>query len=210
MKASVHDQVLALAGIYQAVKLVQQTARGERRDATATRTSLHSVMVTDPPSALEVYGSVAALMPGLETLADQLSNDSRHRDLELTGYVITLMHIERKLMRQPEMINTLSKGVENIKAEINAPEAADGDVAPLLAGLYSNTISNIQPRVMVKGDADVLRSSDSQRMVRALLLAAVRSVVLWRQCGGSRLRLIFQRRKILEGCRVLRTGARQT
>ena len=72
-----------------------------------------------------------------------------------------------------------------------------------LADVYTETISTLQPRIMVKGEESVLRNSDSKSMIRALLLAGMRATVLWKQCGGSRTRLIFQRRKILGICRML-------
>jgi high frequency lysogenization protein len=72
-----------------------------------------------------------------------------------------------------------------------------------LASVYTDTISTLQPRIMVKGEESVLRNVDSQNMIRALLLAGMRATVLWKQCGGSRIRLIFQRRRILETCRLL-------
>jgi high frequency lysogenization protein len=46
-------------------------------------------------------------------------------------------------------------------------------------------------------------------MIRALLLAAMRAAVLWRQRGGNRLRLIFQRKHMLECCAALLEEARR-
>ncbi|MCB1559650.1 MAG: DUF489 family protein, partial [Xanthomonadales bacterium] len=40
--------------------------------------------------------------------------------------------------------------------------------------------------------------------VRSLLLAAVRSAVLWRQLGGSYVDLLLRRRALLEAVAVLR------
>ena len=37
-----------------------------------------------------------------------------------------------------------------------------------------------------------------QHKVRALLLAGIRAVVLWRQLGGSRTQIIFARKKMVE------------
>ena len=64
-----------------------------------------------------------------------------------------------------------------------------------------STVSTLQPRIMVKGDGNVLRNADSKRMIRALLLAGMRAAVLWRQCGGNRIRLIFQREQLIDSCR---------
>ena len=92
---------------------------------------------------------------------------------------------------------------EKIKGEINSSDEASPDTRVALANVYTDTISTLQPRIMVKGEESVLRNSDSKSMIRALLLAGMRATVLWKQCGGSRTRLIFQRRKILGICRML-------
>mgnify|MGYP003589576645 CR=1 FL=1 len=41
--------------------------------------------------------------------------------------------------------------------------------------------------------------------IRAALLAAVRAAVLWRQMGGSHLRLFFGRRRLAARARALQT-----
>ena len=64
MKHTLEDQCIALAGIYQAVRLVQLTAQGERRDADATQASLQSIFNTDPESVIAVYGGPRALVVG--------------------------------------------------------------------------------------------------------------------------------------------------
>jgi high frequency lysogenization protein len=42
-----------------------------------------------------------------------------------------------------------------------------------------------------------------------LLLAGVRATVLWSQCGGSRIKLIFQRKALLECCNRMLEEANQ-
>ena len=203
MKHTLKDQCIALAGIYQAVRLVQLTAQGERRDADATQASLQSIFNTDPESVIAVYGDPRALVVGLQTLVSQLANEDKQRDMVLTGYVVTLMHLERKLSGQPDLLARLAEAIEKIKGEINASDEVSPEISNALASVYTDTISTLQPRIMVKGEESVLRNVDSQNMIRALLLAGMRATVLWKQCGGSRIRLIFQRRRILETCRLL-------
>jgi len=210
MNSAIRDRTIALAGMFQAVKLVQQTAQGQRRDAAATAVSISSVLNTDPETAIDVFGDSRALIPGLETVLGQMGDDSKQRDMALTGYVITLMHLERKLARQPELMKKLGSGVDRIKEEIESVEESDSGIVAALAVLYKETVSTLQPRIMVKGDEHVLRNADSKRMIRALLLAGMRAAVLWRQCGGNRIRLIFQRKQLLDSCRELLAEARQT
>ena len=210
MNSTIRDRTIAIAGMFQAVKLVQQTAQGQRRDAAATAVSISSVLNTDPETAIDVFGDSRALIPGLETVLGQMGDDSKQRDMALTGYVITLMHLERKLARQPDLMKKLGSGVDRIKEEIESVEESDSGIVAALAALYKETVSTLQPRIMVKGDENVLHNADSKRMIRALLLAGMRAAVLWRQCGGNRIRLIFQRKQLLDSCRELLAEARQT
>ena len=208
MNSAIRDRSIALAGMFQAVKLVQQTAQGERRDAAATVTSISSVLNTDPETAVDVYGDSHALVPGLEIVLSQLGNNNKQRDMALTGYVITLMQLERKLARQPDLMKKLTSGIDRLKGEIELLDEDDPGIVAGLAALYKDTVSTLQPRIMVKGDESVLRNADSKKMIRALLLAGMRAAVLWRQCGGNRIRLIFQRKQLLDSCRELLAEAR--
>ena len=88
------DRTIALAGMFQAVKLVQQTAQGQRRDAAATAVSISSILNTDPETAIDIFGDSRALIPGLETVLGQMGDDSKQRDMAVTGYVIALMHCQ--------------------------------------------------------------------------------------------------------------------
>jgi high frequency lysogenization protein len=202
-------RAIALAGLFQAVYLVQQTGKGVYRDSADTKTCLDSIFRTQAETAEAVFGSVATLHNGLELLGSQLGNDNNQRDMELTAYVITLMHLERKLARNRAMLNALGQGIQRVQAQADFFEEYKPAVIAALADLYQETISTLSPRIMVRGEPVVLASPDSQQMIRALLLAGMRAAVLWHQCGGNRIRLIFQRKALLACSRELLQEARQ-
>ena len=208
MNTTIRNRAIALAGLFQAARLVQQTARGERRDEAASAASLRSIFNTDPETALAVYGTPAALQTGLELLISQLGTDSGQRDIELTGYVITLLHLERKIARQPRLLEQIGTGIDKAREQAAFFSAGHPAVIAGLADVYQQTVSTLSPRIMVRGEQAVLASADSQHMIRALLLAGMRAAVLWRQCGGNRLKLIIQRRALLESGRELLAEAR--
>jgi high frequency lysogenization protein len=115
------------------------------------------------------------------------------------------MHLERKLGRQSDLLDRIATGIDKVKAQAEYFDREHDTVIAGLADVYKETVSTLQPRIMVKGDESVLSNSSSQNMIRALLLAGVRATVLWSQCGGSRIKLIFQRKALLECCeRMLR------
>lgn len=210
MSTDTCDRAIALAGMFQAVRLVQQTGRNEYRDETATTASLGSIFNTSPESVSAVYGKPVALQTGLEVLLSQLGSDNKQRDMELTGYVITLLHLERKLARQPALLDTISAGIDKARDQVGFFSSSHPTVIASLADVYRQTVSTLQPRIMVRGEQAVLANPDSKNMIRALLLAGMRAAVLWRQCGGSRLKLIFQRKALLECCRELLLEARHS
>jgi len=209
MNTDTCNRATALAGMFQAVRLVQQTGRGEHRDDTATGASLGSIFNTDPESVQAVYGNPAALRTGLEVLLDQLGSDNKQRDMELTGYVITLLHLERKLARKPVLLDTLGAGIDRAREQAGFFSFSHPSVIASLADVYKQTVSTLQPRIMVRGEQAVLANPDNKNMIRALLLAGMRAAVLWRQCGGNRLKLVFQRKALLECSRDLLLEARQ-
>ena len=72
-----------------------------------------------------------------------------------------------------------------------------------LASIYLDIISPLGPRIQVTGTPAHLQQPQVQHKVRALLLAAVRSAVLWRQVGGKRRHLIFGRKQMVEQAKIL-------
>jgi high frequency lysogenization protein len=63
--------------------------------------------------------------------------------------------------------------------------------------VYADTISTFRLRIQVSGNPSVLQREENAAKVRALLLAGIRSAVLWRQTGGRRWQLIFARKKVI-------------
>ena len=72
------------------------------------------------------------------------------------------------------------------------------DVLSSLGALYADTISHLRPRVMVQGNPHYLGQPGVVAEIRAILLAAVRSAVLWRQLGGTMWDFVLGRRQRLE------------
>ena len=56
---------------------------------------------------------------------------------------------------------------------------------------------------MVQGEQNFLTNGDTTSKIRTLLFAGIRAAVLWRQLGGSRLKLFFSRKKFLQTVALL-------
>jgi len=199
---SFHDQVLALAGIFQSACLVQQLAREGHTDNAALRTSIQSILALDAPDVEAIYGGTRGVHLGLELLATRLTGKSKSSDLEMARYVVALVQLEGSLHRHPKMLNDIRQGIDTARTQMQffANDAPAEGTHPLLmeklAQLYSQTISALTPRIMVTGEHGHLTNPAVAAKVRATLLAGIRSAVLWRQLGGRRWQLLFTRGKI--------------
>jgi high frequency lysogenization protein len=197
------DRALAFAGILQALQLVQSTAYGKPYDVQAFQASLNSILLLDADSVEEVYGGVAGVRSGLRLLKTQLMDQKQKPDGELSRYLVVLLHLERKLSKRADLLNTLTEGIERAQQQLTHFDIGHGNVLASLADTYAQTVSTLQPRIMVKGEPNRLSEAGVANQIRALLLAAMRSAVLWRQCGGTRLGLLLGRRKLVRAAEIL-------
>ena len=144
-------------------------------------------------SAADVFGGLAGARFGLETLLAQF--DGAKRNLPLTRLVLGVLRLERRLARNPRMLADLRSGIELIQRQVEHFGTTHATVQTRLADLYVATLSQLRPRVIVHGNPVNLSNTQLVEQIRALLLAAVRAAVLWRQVGGSQIRLLLRRRE---------------
>ncbi len=192
------DRIIALAALLQAVTLVQQIAETGQVNQTEFATLLTSLAVTDAASTEAVYGDLSQLKMGFSQLNKQLSKSKDKKDILLLRYVISLLHLERKLAKRPDMLDLISREIDQIPqqieyfGDINSPQ-----VIARFADIYHRTISELSPRVHVHGEPTFLQQADNVNRIRALLLAGIRAAILWHQKGGRRWQFIFQSNKML-------------
>ncbi len=191
------DRCIALAGMFQAANLVSDIAYTGSCEQEAAQASIYSLFQVDADSVPDVYGGLEGISSGINHLIRQLSGKGNH-NTEVTGYVITMMHLERKLSKQPKMLKTISDGISLATSRLEHFPMLHQNILGQLADIYSKTISTIQPRIMVHGEPLHLQNSDNTNYIRSLLLAGIRSALLWHQCGGKRIQIIMRRKKIID------------
>jgi high frequency lysogenization protein len=185
-------RVIALAGVFQACRMVHELATSGRTESASAEASLASIFRIDAESTADVFGGISGVRLGLEQLIAQL--DDGTRDLAFTQLVLNVLRIARRLDRETVVRARLRTGIETIE-----PDARLGllqpDVQARLAALYCDTLSHLRPRVIVHGNPAHLGNPRDVEQIRAMLLAAVRAAVLWRQVGGGQFRLLLRRRE---------------
>ena len=188
-------QTIALAGIAQATHLVYQLATTGKADKEAMQASLNSLLTLDADNPVDIYGGLAGIKTGLEQLNSQLSTN-KIPNPDQARYAASLIFLESKFANEVAMQTTVQNKIQMAQKQSEHFGVNHENVIANLADIYHTTISTIKPRIMVNGDQSFLSSADIINKIRALLLAGIRSAMLWKQCGGSRWRFIFFRRKI--------------
>jgi high frequency lysogenization protein len=189
------NQTIALAGVAQAAALVQQLATRGTCDQEALNASIDSVLKIDSESVLDVYGGLNGLKLGLRQLQAQMTG-YRVDNPEQARYAATLVFLENQLSSRKDLLDAIRAGVEKAQAQSEHFGLLHENVLANLGEVYHSTISTLQPRIMVNGEQSYLSRPDIVNKIRALLLAGIRSVILWKQCGGARWKFIFYRKKI--------------
>ncbi len=203
MEHTQQDRTFALAGIYQAAKLVQEIARsGSVADANLSPL-LETLFRFDANSVNEVYGDSSTVKKGLQVLADQLSGKRQQSDMELTRYAIGLLQLEKSLYRKPSVMDELARQLQTTQDKMEYFDLTHENIIASLAEVYQQYVSPLAAKIMVKGEADYLSHAYNANKIRAILLAGIRSAVLWRQCGGTRWQLLFSRKRYLQSAEAL-------
>ncbi|WAK00777.1 high frequency lysogenization protein HflD [Methylobacter sp. YRD-M1] len=192
---TITNQTIALAGIAQAAALVQQLATTGTADAAAMEASIASILTIDSDSVTDVYGGLSGVKLGLEQLNEQMTG-YKIVNPEQARYSASLVFLEKQLSSRPDMIKTIRNGVEKAQIQSGHFGPMHENVLANLGEIYHSTISTLQPRIMVNGNPAYIARPDIVNKIRALLLAGIRSAILWRQCGGTRWKFLFFRKKI--------------
>ena len=189
---SIPNQTLALAGVFQAVHVCKSLATTGRCDNDDLDATLNSVLTLNAENVIDAYGgSSTGIRRGLRVLKNQFGGLDEARDLDLARYALSLIQLGSNVLNDGASIEQLRIGIS--QAQQLDFDATDAVMVNKLADLYRNCISHLSPRIMVSGDPGFLNDEKIAASIRASLLGGLRSVVLWRQCGGTRPKLVLAR-----------------
>lgn len=203
MSKSITDRTLALGALFQSAWLVDQIARTGTAPQTEYETCISSLFEFSPATTESVYGSRFEIKRGLQTLIEQMEGNNDQRSLYIMRYAIGLIQLERKVSTKPGMLATIGKELEGTSHQLRHFGQTHPNVIARLADIYANTVSTLTPRIMVSGENNHLQKQENANKVRAVLLTGIRAAILWKQCGGSRWQLLFQRRKLIQQAKLL-------
>ena len=195
------DRLLALAGMAQALAQVRRLADTGQADGAHLQPLVESVFRIDADTPAAVYGGVASVAPGLRILRAHFGNQAR--DPLLPRLALALLQVERRFVADEGAVDGVRERIDALAPLAQARGPLDRDVLAGLARIYVEHISPLRPRIMVQGNPHYLAQADLVGEVRAALLAALRSAVLWRQLDGTLWDFLLRKRALRDGIDTL-------
>ncbi|MBT7879560.1 MAG: high frequency lysogenization protein HflD [Gammaproteobacteria bacterium] len=193
------ERALALAGLVQSCYLVAGIARTGMASQDNLAGCLESIFVTNPDETLDVYKGGNGVRTGLRLVSEILGELKIGEHGETIRYVMDVLSLEQRLRRTPKLMRSLGAGISAIQEHrhLNELTVTDEDIILRLSRLYEETAGTAQPRIRIQGQQKHLGNTMNTSRIRALLLAAIRSAVLWHQLDGRRSQWLLGRGKLL-------------
>lgn len=187
------NQIIALAGIVQSATMVDQVARHGKYNSEHYNPLLQSLFEFDAEKPVDVYNGLTNLKLGLEQLATFFNRQETEQLKLILHYVLSIIHLEKKLSKNKDVLNVIHNRLEHLQFRC---EHFDDNIDSLNSGvadIYKDCISQLTYRIHVQGQPEHLKINRNAEQIRTMLLAGIRSAVLWRQLGGRRWHFIFYR-----------------
>lgn len=201
------QRLLALCGIFEAAALVDRLAKTGQISEAPLGCLLGSLLVRNPRDTLEVYGGDHYnLRDGARALAGALERNPQQLPRETLRYAVALIALERQLARRSDMLQVIGSRLQQIEQQVELFGITHDNVIAACAALYQDTLSTFRQRIQVHGEMRFLQDNRNAERIRALLLAGIRSAMLWRQLGGRRWQLLLGRKRMLDDLYPLLRG----
>jgi high frequency lysogenization protein len=204
--SNLEQQTIALAGIAQAARLVDQVSKTGSYPLDFLESSIHSLFEFNPDSAEDIFGGVPGVKLGLHNLSNLLSDRKAQENYDLVRYVFSLIYLERKFAANPDMMAIVRSRLEHTSYRAEHFSNNVNELCHSISGIYEDTLSHQKFRIKVTGSAQHLQNPKNAEIIRALLLTGIRSAFLWRQLGGHRWGLLLHRKKLLRTAQNLSRG----
>lgn len=214
------NRALALAGVFQATQLTHMTALTGRQSIGESGNFYFEQLIkaslnirpsgTCQCQTLAFFNQLADISLGLKTLENSINHPfntspkSRLPKLANTklpmNYAMALLQLEKKVYSNPKFVEIIEQSQQKILKQLSFFDNnyLHPSIIANLAQTYVETAGSINPRIMVRGNAEAFKDSNHTNRIRASLFTGLQMAHLWRQLGGSSWGMIFSKRKLLQ------------
>ncbi|MDO4222961.1 MAG: DUF489 family protein [Acinetobacter sp.] len=220
------QRTLALAAVYQAAQLAHLLAYGESMTQGDGQrppyfiSNLQACLNIQPQdiqnkNPLLYFQQLSHLTLGLQSLENSLtlpfstSPKSRLPQVNpnklITTYAVALLQLEKKVYKNADFVQRIRTMQQQVLKQLSFfnYDYLHPSIIAAIAQCYSETASTLQPRILIKGKADILKDVQHANRIRAALMTGLQAAHLWRQLGGSSWNFIFGKTKLLTDLRDL-------
>ena len=219
------NRALALAGVFQATQLTHMTAITGQQSIGETgnfyfeqliKASLNIRPALNTSSqTLDFFNQLGDIALGLKTLESSInqpfSTTPKSKIPKMPSaklpmsYAMALLQLEKKVYGNPEYVAIIEKSQQKILRQLSFFDNnyMHPSIIANLAQAYVDTAGQINPRILVRGNAESFKDPNHTNRIRASLFTGLQLAHLWRQLGGSSWNMIFSKRKLLQDIQTL-------
>jgi high frequency lysogenization protein len=205
-RTNLEQQTIALAGVAQAARLVDQISKTGSYPLEFLTPSVHSLFTFEADSVEQVFGGISGVKLGLNNLSSLLASRQADENHDLVRYVFAMLYLERKFAADSAMMSVIHSRLEHASFRADHFASHVNELCHSVSGIYQDTLSKLKFRIKVTGSSQHLNNPQNADIIRALLLAGIRSGFLWRQLGGRLWKLLLHRKQLLQASQQLSRG----
>ncbi|MFC2995034.1 high frequency lysogenization protein HflD [Acinetobacter sichuanensis] len=213
------NKALALAAVFQATQLTHMTAISGRQSIGESGNFYFEQLIkaslnirpseNQSSQTLDFFHQLSDISLGLKTLESSITQPftptPKSKIPKLSSaklpmsYAMSLLALEKKVYSNPKFVETIENAQQKILKQLSFfdQDYAHPSIVANLAQTYVDTAGQINPRILVRGNAEAFKDPAHTNRIRACLFTGLQMAHLWRQLGGSSWNMIFSKRKLL-------------
>ena len=140
--SNLEQQAVALAGVAQAARMVDQISKTGSYPLEFLEPSIHSLFVFSPDSAADIFGGIPGVKLGLHNLSNLLADKNARENHDLVRYVFGLIYLERKFAADPDMMAVVRARLEHTSFRAEHFSSNATELCHSISGIYQDTLSH--------------------------------------------------------------------
>ncbi len=194
-------QLYTLAALYQSCNAVSRIAWEGKYDETDFRPLIKSILDVNSDDPLLIYKETLSLKSGFEFLKKQVVDDIFTRSSETRRYISSIKDLVKRIDASNVIDEQFRKTIDMLNRTEH--EKTTEDIILEIGQLYKDTFSQLEPRIVISGDNQYLKEDLNAARIRTALMAAIRSVYLWKSCNGSDIKFFLFKKRYVKRIREI-------
>ena len=199
--STIDQQLYSLAALYQSCNAISRIAWEGQYDEKEFLPLIKSILDVDSDDPLTIYQQPISLKSGFEFLKKQVVDDIFTRSSETRRYISSIKDLVKRINTSNIIDEQFRKRIDRLNE--NEHEKNTDNIVLEIGQLYKDTFSQLEPRIVISGDNQYLKQDLNAARIRTALMAAIRSVYLWKSCNGSDLKFFLFKKKYISRIREI-------